>query len=325
MSKILANIPGVLCHLDDVLIFGSGPAEHNSRLKQVLHRIQSAGAILNRDKCQFGKSIKFLGRVIDGNGIRADPDKTSAILKTSNVSELRRFMGMINQFGKVSPNLAELTQPLHELLRTQNSWTWSHAQDQAFSNVKAELTKPTVLTLFDLNAELKVSADAFSFGLGAVLLQNSNSWQPVTFASRVMLDTECRYAQIEKEALAITWACEKFSPYILGKGITIETDHKPLVPLLGNKYLDSFPPRVLQFRLRLSRFEYQITHVPGKQLYTADTLSRAPVSPSESSNLQEGADLLLALSVDHLPASSQRIDTIRKAQDSDPVCSTLIS
>ena len=125
MSKILANIPGVLCHLDDVLIFGSGPAEHNSRLKQVLHRIQSAGATLNKDKCQFGKSsIKFLGHVIDGNGIRADPDKTSAILKMnppSNVSELRRFMGMINQFGKFSPNLAELTQPLRELLRTQNS------------------------------------------------------------------------------------------------------------------------------------------------------------------------------------------------------------
>ena len=64
-------------------------------------------------------------------------------------------MGMINQFGKFSPNLAELTQPLRELLRKQNSWTWSHAQDQAFTNVKTELTKPTVLTLFNVNAELK--------------------------------------------------------------------------------------------------------------------------------------------------------------------------
>jgi len=148
-----------------------------------------------QDKCQFGKSsIKFLGHVIDGNGIRADPDKTSAILKMnppSNVSELRRFMGMINQFGKFFPNLEELTQPLRELLRTQNSWMWSHTQDQAFSNVKTELTKPTVLTLFNLNAKLKVLADVSSFGLGAVLLQkNSNSWQPVAFASRVMPDTE---------------------------------------------------------------------------------------------------------------------------------------
>jgi len=81
MSNNLADIPGVLCHLDDVLVFGSNRTEHNSRLKQVLHRIQSAGATLNKDKCQFGKSsIKFLGHIIDGNGISPDLAKTSAIV-----------------------------------------------------------------------------------------------------------------------------------------------------------------------------------------------------------------------------------------------------
>ena len=88
-----------------------------------------------------------------------------------------------------------------------------------------------------------------------------------------MSETERRYAQIEKEALAITWACEKFSMYILGKKFAIETDHKPLVPLLGSKHLDSLPPRVLRFRLRLARYDYTIQHIPGKHLYTADTLS----------------------------------------------------
>ena len=88
-------------------------------------------------------------------------------------------------------------------------------------------------------------------------------------------ETESHYAQIEKEALAYTWACEKFSTYILG---TIETDHKPLVPLLGTKQLHSLLPRILRFRLRLDRFNYQSVHVPGKHLHTADTLSRAPTS-----------------------------------------------
>ena len=55
---------------------------------------------------------------------------------------------------------------------------------------------------------------------------------------RVMSNTERRYAQVEKEALAITWACKKFSNYILGKTFTIETYHKPLVPLLGTKNLE---------------------------------------------------------------------------------------
>ena len=97
-----------------------------------------------------------------------------------------------------------------------------------------------------------------------------------------MSETETRYAQIEKEALAITWACEKFSTYILGKHISIETDHKPLVPLLGSKHLDNLPPRVLRFRLRLMRFSYSIQHVPGTLLYAADTLSRAPLRGNNS-------------------------------------------
>jgi hypothetical protein len=57
-----------------------------------------------------------------------------------------------------------------------------------------------------------------------------------------MTETERRYAQIEKEALAATWACEKFASYILGMHFSIETDHNPLVPLLGEKNLDSLPP-----------------------------------------------------------------------------------
>ena len=147
--------------------------------------------------------------------------------------------------------------------------------------MKQELIRPPVLALYNLTAETKISADASSHGLGAVLLQrstSSNVWKPIAFASRAMSETEKRYAQIEKEALATTWACEKFSEYIVGRKILIETDHKPLVPLLSMKTLDHLPPCILRFRLRLMRFQYAIVHVPGKHLYTADTLSRTPSS-----------------------------------------------
>ena len=88
-----------------------------------------------------------------------------------------------------------------------------------------------------------------------------------------MTKTEQMYAQIEKEALAITWACDRFHQYLLGLRFHVKTDHKPLVPLLSSKNLDDLPLRVQRFRLRLMRYDFSISHVPGKELIIADALS----------------------------------------------------
>ena len=133
--------------------------------------------------------------------------------------------------------------PLRELLSTKKSWCWTHFQDEAFDKVKAELAKPSILALYCLNANAKISSNTSSFGLGAVLLQqHADKWKPVAYASRAMSDTEQRYSQIEKEALSLVWACEKFSNFIIGRPIHLETDHKPLVPLLSRTYLDRLLP-----------------------------------------------------------------------------------
>ena len=116
--------------------------------------------------------------------------------------------------------------------------------------------------------------------------QPTREWKPIAYISRALTATEQRYTQIEKEALAVTWACERFRDYLVGLHFHIETDHKPLVPLLTSKNLDELPIRVQRFRLRLMRFSYSVSHVPGKELIMADTLSRAPVSNSNTDDVE---------------------------------------
>ena len=332
MSAMLEGLQGVLCLIDDILIFGKDEAQHDERLFAALERIQKAGVTLNAGKCEFWcDKLKFLGHVISKHGISSDPVKTAAIKEMeapTNITELHRFMGIVNQLGKFSPRISELSSPLRELLSTKNSWQWDTRQEEAFTSIKTELTNPTILALYNPQAEIKISADASSHGLGAVLLQLEESWWPVAYASRALTDTESRYAQIEKEALAITWACERFSNYILGKHISIETDHKPLVPILSYKLLDNLPPRVLRFRLRMMKFDYTIQHLPGKFLYTADALSRAPIRGTPTLDeiaSQQEVEVFIDSLTQQLPASSHRLQVYQKAQRDDPVCNQVIT
>ena len=199
MSAILSGLEGFVCQMDVVLVFGKDQKEHDTPLTAVLKRIEASGATLNPQKCEFScKTLKFLGHLVDAEGVRADPSKTAAIREMSpptNVPELRRFMGMVNQIGKFSQNLATLTQPLRELLSKKHAWVWGPSQEQAFSQVKDELSKPTTLALFDVQKESKFSADASAYGLGAVLLQKTDSqWKPIAYASRSLSESERRYA-----------------------------------------------------------------------------------------------------------------------------------
>jgi len=190
--------------------------------------------------------VKFLGHLIGRDGVRADPEKTSAIrdMETpQSVSEVPRHGQPVGEI--LSANF-RVNSTIARAAKHQASLViyGAHAeQEQAFGHVKEELLKPTTVALYNPQAELKISADASSFELGAVLFQkDEDKWKPVAYASRSTSETGRRYAQIEKVALAVTWVCEKFTDYILGLKFLIESDHKPLIPLLNTKQLDSMPP-----------------------------------------------------------------------------------
>ena len=238
-----------------------------------------------------------------------------------DVTGVRRFLGMANQLGRFAPQISEMSQPLRELLSSKNCWSWGPVQQNSFESIKTLLSDTPTLVLFDPQKDTKVTADASSYGLGAAILQKHDDiYKPVAYASRSLTPTERRYAQVEKEALGVTWACDCFSDYLIGIQFQIETDHRPLIPLLGSKSLEDLPARIQRFRIRLMQFDYSISYVPGKLLYTADALSRAPqTGESTVDEVQDEAESLIEAVLAGLPASQQRLEEIRRHIQEDEV------
>ncbi|UYV79328.1 K02A2.6-like, partial [Cordylochernes scorpioides] len=287
MSIILQGMDGVMCYLDDILIFASDSKTHDRILRLVLRKLKEAKVTLNKAKCFFGvPRINFLGHILDEDGIRPDPAKIEAVTKMpapTDVHGVRRFLGMVNHLGRFVENLSEIVAPLNQLLVKGQDFVWDCSQERAFRKLKELLTTQPILAAYDVRKPTMVSSDASSYCLGAVLKQEGKNgiWRPVAYSSRTMTPTEKRYAQIEKEALSITWACERFQDFLLGKRFRIETDHKPLIPLFSTKELSSLTPRLQRFRMRMMRFGFEIVHIPGKELLDADALSRQPLLTTE--------------------------------------------
>ena len=95
-------------------------------------------------------------------------------------------------------------------------------------------------------------------------LQDDGRKTPVSYISRVLSSAEKRYSQIEKEALAMTWALEKFHCYIFGSEnpIVLETDHKPLQTIMNVQSLDECPPLLMRMKLRMMKYCFHVEYVP---------------------------------------------------------------
>ena len=284
MEGLLSDLPGVLCYLDDILMWGSSEKEHNDRVEAVLSRLQEKGLKLQASKCSFlVKEIKYLGYIISDKGIQTDPTKVSAIVDApspTNVKQLQAFLGSIGFYRRFLPKFSTIVEPLNLLLRDANEWIWGPKQEQAFAKAKQLLLDSEALVLFNPKLPLVVIADSSAYGIGAALYHKEGKTElPICFSSRSLTKAERNYSQLEKEALAMVFAMKKFHNYLWGQQFTVITDHKPLLGIFSPD--KAIPPmasgRLQRWALILQSYRFKLIHRSGAVLGTADALSRLPL------------------------------------------------
>ena len=327
LASVLAGLPGVKHVHDNIFIHGSDLEEHNTRLKLCLQRLQENGVTLNRSKCKFAQSkLDFMSMLYTCHGIQPTPKHVEAIKEfpePATISEVRSFLGLANFLRRFVPNMATISAPLRQLTCKNEVFKWTDLEKKSFNLIKSAISSETVLSFFDRSRKTHVWVDASPIGIGAILSQSDvkGDIHPISFASRSLSLTEQRYAQIEREALAVKYGCLKFRHYLLGDpGFVIHTDHRPLLQLMHAH--SKPPPRIERMVLAIQDFAYTLVHTPGDR-NPADILSRKPLPMPSSSNVGEIQDSLYCNAI--LEAARPIALTLNEIRSATAADATLLS
>ncbi len=199
--------------IDDIFIMGATESELEERFREVLTRLRDQNLTVKTRKCKFNEQeITFFDFKLSSDGASLSNQKTLALkeFKTPNTgSELHSFLALANYASRWIPKFAVLAAELWDLTKKDAKWEWDESKQLKLDVIKTSLIEK--VGFFDLKWHTAVTTDASGAGLAAVLTQ-SNPEDPsevriITHISRKLADTETRYSQIEKEALACVWAC----------------------------------------------------------------------------------------------------------------------
>ena len=303
MDMIIENCPGTLGIADDIAVFGKNEEEHDANLHHLMTRAREGGLIFNKEKCTIKQtSIHFFGLIFNETGAKPDPARLDAIrdMKSpTNKTQLQEFLGIATYMSPFVPNLSTHAAPLRDLLKKETDFTWTSSHEKKFDDIKTLICRDSELTYFDPAKEIVIQVDVSGRGLGAVLTQ---SGKPIAYASKSLTECEQRYANIEREMLAVVFGCTRFHTYIYGKRCTIQSDHKPLSMIIL-KNIASAPTRLQRMLLRLQSYDIDIEYIPGKCLPLPDTLSRQP--------LPENNEILFDKQISYTRFSEPRIMQIK--------------
>ena len=250
-------------------------SQHLERLRTVFEHLARAGLKLKPNKCHFARcEIRYLGHIVSGDGVKADPEKLRAITSTPrDVKELRQFLDLANYYRRFIEGYSVIAEPLHTLTRKSAAgYKWTDECGRAFLVLQQQLVSPPILAYPQFAHKFTLATDASDSALG-VLSQVIDGQEHVIHWSRQLNKAEQNYSTVEREALAVVAAIKEFYPYLYGRPFTLYTDHNSLTSLHGLKDTGGWLTRWL---LYLQQFDMNVLYRPGRSHGNADGMSRRP-------------------------------------------------
>ena len=283
ITGIVQDLEGTAAYLDDIVVVADTWREHLIRLQRLFCKLQDSGLTINLAKSQFGQgSVTYLGHIVGRGEVLPKVANVAALFALPTPTtrkELLRFLGMAGFYRRFCSNFSTVAAPLTDLTSTTVPFKWTPACEQSFSRLKTLLASHPVVHAPDFSQPFHLQVDASGVGVGAVLLQPDPSTgvlHPVAYHSAKLKQHQRAYSTIEKEALALVSAIQKFDCYLhLAPHTTmVFSDHNPLTFIHSMKDKNQ---RILRWALYLQPYHLSVQHIKGVDNVFADSLSRAPV------------------------------------------------
>ena len=289
-DKIVEGLPGVKKLVDDILIQAPDINTLRGRINNLIARCRTHNFTLSRKKLEIGDSVEFAGQIVSHNGVQPNPSYLQGIHDfpaPRSVSELRSFLGMVNQLSTYHPGIARHTGALQPLLKKNTAYLWLEEHQEAFNKLKSHLVSTLSLNHFEPSWNTRIVTDASRLhGLGFVLMQfKGEKVKVIQCGSRYLAPAEKNYSTLELELTVIVWAVQKCLFFLRGiNHFEVVTDHRPLVGIFAKNLIQIDNKRVVRLREKIIDHPLEVKWMAGKDNIIADALSRAPSSSTDGSS-----------------------------------------